>query len=571
MKKLLHSKTRKNYFLKFALVPLLLFAFATISNAQTLMHSYTFNGNANDGTGSANGSLSATGATFSPDGKINLNDGYLTFDAGVIDVPSYTSITFEVVFNQTAGQTGFHTLLAFGTQGSLGSDYVQLQPARADDVLRAAISCNNTTNPWATETGINDTSEITDEDVHHSVITITADEMALYLDGTLIGTTALAGDNVLSNIGNTFASLGYSTYMNDPLWSGSIDEFNIYSGAMDATTVSSRAASFLGGTNANLATLTVSPGTLTPTFDAGVISYGVSVPAGTTSVNISATTEDGSATINSGVGTLTLTDGEGTASISVTASDGITTKTYNLSIQEECFMPLGANNLVPDPYCADRSVYQGWGSVSVTNDLAETYCGGASLKLGNGGSGCDAALDINPATFLQPETTYRVRVMVKTVDGNIGFRVSAADPTFDYSIDTNGVWELQDFTFTTGAGATTDGFISFNKCDSASNATYTYIDNFEIYDMSTLSADDFELNNVAFKLYPNPSTNNVFKIALNDFDSAVNVKVFNLLGKEVINKDFVSNSKTIEVNHKLNAGIYIVKINDSATSKLIVK
>jgi len=47
----------------------------------------------------------------------------------------------------------------------------------------------------------------------------------------------------------------------------------------------------------NLSALTVSAGTLSPTFSASVTSYGVSVPSTTTSLTVTATTSSGKATL----------------------------------------------------------------------------------------------------------------------------------------------------------------------------------------------------------------------------------------------------------------------------------
>jgi hypothetical protein len=88
--------------------------------------------------------------------------------------------------------------------------------------------------------------------------------------------------------------------------------------------------------NADLASLAVSEGTLTPSFDAGVFSYNVNIGAGITSVNFTPTAAEGNAVIkaNSGViasGTLSTisTSGDVTnLSVEVTAQDGVTKKTY---------------------------------------------------------------------------------------------------------------------------------------------------------------------------------------------------------------------------------------------------
>lgn len=562
MTKQLHFNTHKKHVSKFVSMFLLLLAFSFTTNAQTLMHSYNFQGNANDGTGTANGTVNGS-PVFTSEGLVLDDDGdYLSFVGTELDLNSFTAITMEYVFKgSTTANAGWTWTGYFGDDGGSNAFYTALSHWGPE--FRSVYNSN------ALEV-FNNSVNHNDGELHHIVTILTATDFYVYRDGVLLEQITNGAGSFTIGTAQAYLGKGSDAWGGDPTWQGTIQEFNIYDGLMDATTVATKADSFLGGTNANLATLTVSAGTLAPTFDASVTSYGISVPSGTASVDIYGTTDDTEASITSGTGTTTLTSGEGTMTIVVTAADGVTTKTYTISVQEECFTAYGASNLTPDPLGGDRSLYGGWGATSVTNDLTETYCGASSIKIGNGGTGCDAAFDINPAAFLLPETTYRVRAMVKTVDGNIGFRVSAGSFLFDSSIDTNGEWVQQDFTFTTDATATTDGFISFNKCDSGSTATYVYIDNYEIYNESALSLSEFELDNTAFSIYPNPSNGGSFKIALNSFEIS-NVKIFNVLGKQVLNKDFAANSNTVEVNHKLSSGVYIVKVNNNSTSKLIVE
>lgn len=84
-------------------------------------------------------------------------------------------------------------------------------------------------------------------------------------------------------------------------------------------------------TDATLSALTVSQGTLSPSFSSDVTSYTLSLPSGTTSVDVAATATDENASAT-GDGTIDLTSGSVTVSVVVTAEDGTTTKTYEISI-----------------------------------------------------------------------------------------------------------------------------------------------------------------------------------------------------------------------------------------------
>ncbi len=216
----------------------------------TLMHSYTFeDGTAKDMIGNAHGTLEGN-ATVS-NGKLELTgNGFVTLPAADINIPSYSSITFEGVFKQAEGMTDKYTALAsFGDVNPdvswMGINYIILQPTRQDNAnSRTSISCLNTNDPWATESAVNG-AEITDTKTHHWVTVITASEIKLYIDGVLIGTSPLTGNNSLANVGTTVALIGKDVYPGDPLWQGTVDELNIYKGEMDAATIAQRANDFI--------------------------------------------------------------------------------------------------------------------------------------------------------------------------------------------------------------------------------------------------------------------------------------------------------------------------------------
>lgn len=86
--------------------------------------------------------------------------------------------------------------------------------------------------------------------------------------------------------------------------------------------------------DARLKTLKVGNYTLNPTFDKDTFQYVVTVKSDVDSVVISATTNSSKATIESGVGTITLDESSKTVKIKVKAEDG-TTKTYTVKINKK--------------------------------------------------------------------------------------------------------------------------------------------------------------------------------------------------------------------------------------------
>ncbi|MDR0570724.1 MAG: S-layer homology domain-containing protein [Clostridiales Family XIII bacterium] len=83
--------------------------------------------------------------------------------------------------------------------------------------------------------------------------------------------------------------------------------------------------------NANLRSLTVSQGTLTPAFSPLTSEYAVSVSNSVTSINISATPYYSDSTVE-GAGTKALATGANVFTIKVTAADGVSVETYQVTV-----------------------------------------------------------------------------------------------------------------------------------------------------------------------------------------------------------------------------------------------
>jgi gliding motility-associated-like protein len=118
-------------------------------------------------------------------------------------------------------------------------------------------------------------------------------------------------------------------------------------------------------TNANLASLTVNTGTLTPAFDPSVTAYTIDVPTTTTTIKITgAIPADTNAVvrINGAKGQvspyLQLNPGANTITVSVTAQDGSTVKTYTITVNRA----LDTNN-----YLSSLELYTGSYSPSFTS------------------------------------------------------------------------------------------------------------------------------------------------------------------------------------------------------------
>jgi hypothetical protein len=86
-----------------------------------------------------------------------------------------------------------------------------------------------------------------------------------------------------------------------------------------------------GSDDATLIGLSSSMGTLEPVFNSLDTVYSLNLPAGVSSLNLSATPADGNAIVQ-GAGIIDVTAGFATVSVVVTAEDGSTTRTYTIQI-----------------------------------------------------------------------------------------------------------------------------------------------------------------------------------------------------------------------------------------------
>ena len=114
--------------------------------------------------------------------------------------------------------------------------------------------------------------------------------------------------------------------------------------AQDTTTTKTYTITVTRGvasTDANLSNLTISSGTLSPTFASGTTSYTASVDYNTNSLTITPSQNQANATIKvngttvvsgSASGTIPLNVGSNTITVLVTAQDTTTTKTYTITI-----------------------------------------------------------------------------------------------------------------------------------------------------------------------------------------------------------------------------------------------
>ncbi len=579
-------------------------------NAQTLTHSYTFDdGTANDGTGSVNGVLEGTASIV--DGELVLaTDGdYVSFDGATMDLNSYSAVTMEFKYMSTVGANDSHWnwLSYFG-----GAEGASSLMAGVNTWGQYRVYKNNT----------DPKIEVASDDdglYHHVVVVMTDAKIAMYADGLLIGEQATA----TYAIDATYAYLGRA-YWSDPTWMGNVDEFNIYNGELDATTIYNTAAGYLypsvstlddialstgaltvefdpatltysaelpvgttavtptvtktsyfsevtgddevdvslgSGTStivvtsydesttttytinytvltqsidATLSNIELSAGTLSPDFSAETTTYYVAIPSETTTIVVTPTVNDETATYTGG-GSIDVSAGEASDVIEVTAEDGTTKIQYTINFLTECYEAYFSDrlNLIEDPSFSAGTLtdggYGGWGPTAIT-DPDHAYCGvGAAYIMGscwpNGGS-IDRSLNSTNGNALEANTTYRLRAMINsqaTEGTSFQFQIEGYDGTSSlfFQLEATTGWVQFDETFTTGETVTEAG-IYFNSCTNAPAITDTcFIDNYELYKvdndmtLSSLTAstgtlsEDFDPAVTSYSLVVDPATTSV--------------------------------------------------------------
>ena len=214
----------------------------------TLTHSYTFaDGTARDVIAGANGVV--TGGEIANGLFTNYSDSsYISFPAEEIAINTYPSITMEVYIAEVGMNEGWSMLTYFG--GLSGSNTYWTSIQNNDGDIKAVVDQNS-----GQSRAINPL-EATSGAPLHLVTTLTNDSISLYLNGTHIETTAINEGYYIPQLSNENAWLCYGGY-NDPVWLGSIQEFNIYSGEMDELTVMDHSINWPTDADAIDATLSI--------------------------------------------------------------------------------------------------------------------------------------------------------------------------------------------------------------------------------------------------------------------------------------------------------------------------
>jgi len=339
---------------------------------------------------------------------------------------------------------------------------------------------------------------------------------------------------------------------------------------------------YFSSANAYLSSITLSDGSsLTPVFDKETYTYTVVMPSSSSAIpTVSATADDESAVVE----ITNATEIPGTATIKVTAEDGITVLNYYVNFTSNntylSGITLSDGSLSPD---FDKETYTY--TVVLSSSTADIPTASAVTE------DSKATIVITDATNMAEATT----IVVTAVDGttqatytinftsdnaflsSITLSEGTLNPEFDketltYTVDVPmGTTDAPDVTAVTEDQNATVNITAATEVPGTTTIVVTAIDGStqKTYSIDfVLGINYAQFSNV--KLYPNPTKNVLNIINTNNVKS---INILSLDGRMVLINNEINSNIKIELNDLLS-GTYIVKIlfNDgSVLNKTIIK
>ena len=177
-------------------------------------------------------------------GVLDLPGGtndFVSLPASMIAINAYVDATFEGWFSYRS-TSNWQRLFDFGrttSPGGAGRDYIFYTPRSGSSDHRAVIT-NDGNQASAENRAIGGPSLAINTNYHVAVVVDDnanggSEQMLLYLNGALAGSVSLTRS--MSDLSNSLAYLGNSTWNSDESLNGRIDEFRIYNHAMQAADV----------------------------------------------------------------------------------------------------------------------------------------------------------------------------------------------------------------------------------------------------------------------------------------------------------------------------------------------
>ncbi|MDQ2800000.1 MAG: hypothetical protein M3Y13_10185, partial [Armatimonadota bacterium] len=227
---------------------------ASAADAQALVHRYSFNGNANDSVGGANGTVvgnvslpTSTGvngsAIFAGDHS-GTNPGFIRLPASAVSTLQNATIEiFTTNFNMPRNEASFQALFAAATDYGNQTNYLVLSPNRGGAGIGVGARTSN-----GPETVVTSHDPLPPNVLNHVVDLVfsgftgvgSTGTETIYLDGQQVaqGPTVFSFAEVAAAPGGlTTVGIGGGSPWNDPTFSGSMSEVRVFLGGLSAAQV----------------------------------------------------------------------------------------------------------------------------------------------------------------------------------------------------------------------------------------------------------------------------------------------------------------------------------------------
>lgn len=250
------------------------------ANAQ-LAHRYSFNGNANDSVGTANGTLTGSDATISATMLTTTganNSSYVSLPASV-GTGITGNFTIQDFTSSPAGATqSYSSLFSFATQGS-DHNFILFNAYRPNTAGTSADFSQGTTG--GNEVDVNAGSPLLANGLEHDIVltyNATSGLVSIYNNGALAGTGNIgAGFNFSLTTTGTFDGINGNGPFGDNSYNGSTDDFRIYGQALTASQVAAIDALGANATNAQIGAALVPEPSTWALLSVGVGLLGLSI------------------------------------------------------------------------------------------------------------------------------------------------------------------------------------------------------------------------------------------------------------------------------------------------------
>ena len=542
-----------------------------------LTHQWTFDdGTATDIVGGVTTTLQGA-ATVSGKALNTTAGGYASLDGAALNIKGNTELTVETWFTSSKGNnTGWHFIYYFGNMtNNNGDHFVGFSPARGEDISRVMFDTGA-----GSKSVVN--TEFDDGILHHCVMVIDATTIYYYLDGILINTSSI-GTSTLANLSNNLAYFGKGGWNADPIWKGLTHKISIYNKALSlenvkymygvgpeqTPSITTSMGNFAFDSNYSANSMNVTSLNLSSNIQ-------ITAPAGITVTPSTVTANTSDVAVNVSYDKSTAVDGN-----IVLTSGSVVVNIPVKAVVENCYTKLYNDrpNIIVDYGCNNTSSFTGWGTREVHNivtDPANVYCGASSIAVGDGtnpNNNGTGSLDFGLAGKINPNSTYRVKAMMKTEGGAFqigvaGWQAGQGDKVFP--IETNGAWQALEFAFSTGATLGGGPVIFVNNWHTT--GLRAYVDNWEMYEVTDLATELSKTDKLLQKVYV------VDNQIVASFEAAkvgaATIEVYNLQGALMTSDVFSCNAglNTRQVKAQ-GAGVYVVRlvVDGKASYTKIVK